>query len=227
MLRGADDQLAFVAARGMDQRTLDAPEFHISRGVVERVAREGKPQVTSDAQSDEWLSARSSVVIFGLRSILCVPLQFKGTTIGVIYVDSRLQAGIFLPADLELLTAIAASAAIAIENARLYRLAVDKGYVLGESAWLPIFPSFECVTGHVSVCRPRWLSPFEPAVLQVAGQLRTRSFRDVLADTAMDMAEIVRPVSSAITALPYPWPVSCSTVCQGKVDVFVRTCCCR
>ena len=127
MLRGADDQLAFVAARGMDQRTLDQPEFQISRGVVERVAREGKPQLTSDAQSDRWLSARSSVVIFGLRSILCVPLQFKGATIGVIYVDNRLQAGIFLPADLELLTSIAASAAIAIENARLYRLAVDKG----------------------------------------------------------------------------------------------------
>ena len=127
MLRGADDQLAFVAARGMDQRTLDQPEFQISRGVVERVAREGKPQLTSDAQSDRWLSARSSVVIFGLRSILCVPLQFKGATIGVIYVDNRLQAGIFTPADLELLTSIAASAAIAIENARLYRLAVDKG----------------------------------------------------------------------------------------------------
>ncbi len=127
MLRGADDQLAFVAARGMDQRTLDQPEFQISRGVVERVAREGKPQLTSDAQSDGWLSARTSVVIFGLRSILCVPLQFKGATIGVVYVDNRLQAGIFLPADLELLTSIAASAAIAIENARLYRLAVDKG----------------------------------------------------------------------------------------------------
>jgi len=127
MLRGADDQLAFVAARGVDQRTLDGPEFQISRGVVERVAREGKPQLTSDAQSDQWLSARSSVVILGLRSILCVPLQFKGATRGVIYVDNRLQAGLFLPADLELLSAIAASAAIAIENARLYQLAVDKG----------------------------------------------------------------------------------------------------
>ena len=127
MLRGADDRLAFVAARGMDQRKLDEPEFQISRGVVERVAREGKARLTSDAKSDQWLSARSSVVILGLRSILCVPLQFKGATIGVIYVDNRLQAGIFLPADLELLSAIAASAAIAIENARLYQVAVDKG----------------------------------------------------------------------------------------------------
>ena len=93
------------------------------------MAREGVPQLTSDAQSDAWLSARQSVMILGLRSILCVPLQFKGNTIGVIYVDNRLQVGLFTPADLELLTAIAATAAVAIENARLYLLAVEKGRI--------------------------------------------------------------------------------------------------
>jgi len=67
------------------------------------------------------------VVILGLRSILCVPLQLKGNTLGVIYVDNRLQVGVFTPADLELLTAIAATAAAAIENARLYQVAVEKG----------------------------------------------------------------------------------------------------
>jgi serine phosphatase RsbU (regulator of sigma subunit) len=42
-------------------------------------------------------------------------------------VDNRLRAGIFTQADLELLTAIASSAAVAIENARLYQVAVEKG----------------------------------------------------------------------------------------------------
>jgi sigma-B regulation protein RsbU (phosphoserine phosphatase) len=46
---------------------------------------------------------------------------------GVIYVDNRLHAGLFTPADLELLVSIASSAAIAIENARLYQAAVEKG----------------------------------------------------------------------------------------------------
>jgi hypothetical protein len=63
----------------------------------------------------------------GLRSIVCVPLQLEGTTLGVIYVDNRLQVGLFMPDDLELLAAIASSAAIAIENARLYQVAVEKG----------------------------------------------------------------------------------------------------
>lgn len=130
MLREHDGQapaLVFRAARGMDQSTIDDPQFQVSRGVVEQVAREGQPVLTSDAQRDDRFSMRQSVLILGLRSILCVPLRIKDRILGTIYVDNRLQAGIFGPDDLELLAAIAASAAIAIENARLYQVAVDKG----------------------------------------------------------------------------------------------------
>ena len=111
----------------MDEKTIDDPQFQISRSVVERVAREGQAILTSDAQSDDRFSARQSVMVLGLRSILCVPLKIKGEVMGVVYVDNRLRAGIFSQADLELLTAIASSAAIAIENARLYQVAVEKG----------------------------------------------------------------------------------------------------
>jgi sigma-B regulation protein RsbU (phosphoserine phosphatase) len=67
------------------------------------------------------------VTILGLRSVLCVPLRTRDKLSGVVYVDSRIRAGIFSRADLNLLTAIASSAAIAIENARLYQVAVDRG----------------------------------------------------------------------------------------------------
>jgi sigma-B regulation protein RsbU (phosphoserine phosphatase) len=127
MLRDEGGALAFRAARGLDHQTIDAPEFQISRGLVERVAQEGRPVLTSDAQADARFNLRQSVLALGLRSILCVPLRLKGRPIGVVYVDNRLQAGIFQQDDLELLDAIAASAAIAIENARLYRVAVEKG----------------------------------------------------------------------------------------------------
>lgn len=126
MLRDPDGRLAFRAARGIDQKTIEAPEFQISRGLAERVAQEGQPRLTSDAQSDAWLAGRASVAGLGLRSILCVPLQFKDTVIGVIYVDNRMQAGIFQPEDLDLLVTLSHQAAIAIENARLFRDAQDK-----------------------------------------------------------------------------------------------------
>ena len=41
--------------------------------------------------------------------------------------DNRFQNGIFMQEDLDLLTSIASSAGIAIDNARLYRIAVEKG----------------------------------------------------------------------------------------------------
>jgi sigma-B regulation protein RsbU (phosphoserine phosphatase) len=127
MLRDEDGALAFRVARGMDHSMIDHPEFQISRGVVEQVAREGQPMLTSDAQRDERWSMRHSVIGLGLRSILCVPLKSKDTVSGVIYVDNRLQAGIFVQDDLDLLAAIASNAAIAIENARLYQVAVEQG----------------------------------------------------------------------------------------------------
>jgi serine phosphatase RsbU (regulator of sigma subunit) len=149
MLRDEPEgDLIFRVARGMDQRVIEDPPFQVSRGVVERVAHEGQPVLTSDAQHDDRFSMRSSVTNLRLRSILCVPLTIKGAQIahqarrntldheevadithpfGVIYVDNRLRAGIFTQDDLELLTAIASSAAIALENARLYQVAVEKG----------------------------------------------------------------------------------------------------
>jgi phosphoserine phosphatase RsbU/P len=127
MLREPSGRLAFRVARGIDRSTIDHPQFQVSRSVVEQVAREGQPMLTGDAQLDDRLSMRQSIVSLGLRSILCVPLKLKEQISGVIYVDNRLQAGVFGPPDLELLTAIASSAAIAIENARLYQVAVEKG----------------------------------------------------------------------------------------------------
>ena len=129
MLRDHSGNLVFKAARGMDQRKLGDTDFNISRSIVDRVAREGQPLLTSNAQVDARFDQQVSVHVFGLLSILCVPLQLKGETIGVVYVDNRLQTGMFRREDLEMLTFIASSAAIAIENARLYALAINQGRI--------------------------------------------------------------------------------------------------
>jgi sigma-B regulation protein RsbU (phosphoserine phosphatase) len=127
MLREDDGGLVFHAARGIDQKTIDEPQFQISRSVVEEVAREGQPILASDAQRDSRFSSSQSVRGLRLRSILCAPLKIKDRISGVVYVDNQLRAGIFTEADLELISAIASSAAIAIENARLYQVAIEKG----------------------------------------------------------------------------------------------------
>lgn len=126
-LRNEAGKLDFRTARGMEHTTIDHPEFQISRGVVEKVAQGGEAVLTSDAQRDDRFSDRRSVMNLGLRSIICAPLNSKEEILGIIYVDNRLQAGIFTEKHLDLLNAIASSAAIAIENARLYQVAVEKG----------------------------------------------------------------------------------------------------
>jgi len=127
MLYDEQKQLTFKTARGMDQRTIEESDFKISQGIVERVAQQGIPLLTSNAQKDERLDNRASVRLYGLRSVLCVPIRLKDQVLGVVYVDNRFQNGIFTRDDLGFLESIASSAGIAIENARLYQIAVDKG----------------------------------------------------------------------------------------------------
>jgi serine phosphatase RsbU (regulator of sigma subunit) len=132
MLYNDQGELFFHVARGIDQRSIAEPEFQISLSIVESVAQRGQAVLTSDALVDPAWNMRQSIRLLKLRSILCVPLQVKDRILGTVYVDNRKAAGIFSKADLELMTAIAASAAIAIENARLYQLAVEKGRLESE-----------------------------------------------------------------------------------------------
>jgi serine phosphatase RsbU (regulator of sigma subunit) len=127
MLRADDGQMAIRVARGIDQQEVEDARFQVSRSVVSRVAATGRPVLTDNAAEDTRFSGKQSILIKGLRSILCVPLQVKGKTTGLVYVDNRLLAGIFDKKDLDLLVAFGNQAAIAIENARLYQVAVEKG----------------------------------------------------------------------------------------------------
>lgn len=126
MLGGTSAELNFRVARGIDQKTIEAPEFEVSRGVIERVAETRKAVITSDAQGEAWLADRTSVTSLRLRSIMCVPLLVQGRFIGLVYVDNRMQAGIFGGDDLDLLQAVANTAAVAIENVRLHMAALEQ-----------------------------------------------------------------------------------------------------
>jgi sigma-B regulation protein RsbU (phosphoserine phosphatase) len=125
MLRAVEGGLEFRVARGMNQTDIEDPEFQISRSVVDKTAESGQGILTSDAQLDARFNMRQSIMAKGLRAILCVPIKIKDQQIGIIYVDNRLRAGIFTTDDLDLLNSIASSAAIAIENARLYQMAIE------------------------------------------------------------------------------------------------------
>jgi signal transduction histidine kinase len=108
------------AARNIEQETLQREDMEISRTVVHSVIQSGEGIVTTDAQTDPRFAQQESVIFYSLRSILCAPLRAQGRIIGVIYVDNRAQSSLFTQDDLEMLSAFANQAAVAIENARLY-----------------------------------------------------------------------------------------------------------
>lgn len=156
MLRDSSQApLEFKVARGLDRDVLELPEFQVSTTIIRRVEQTREPLLTDNAQFDERFTRGQSIMVLGLRSILCVPILVKSRLIGLIYVDNRLQAGLFDEGHLALLTAFASQAGTAIENARLYKIAVEKGRLEKELQMahdiqrgllpktLPAFPGYE------------------------------------------------------------------------------------
>lgn len=119
--------LRFQVARGINQQDLDSPEFEVSTTIINEVVLNQKPLLTSNAQRDSNLPDAQSIIRKGLRSILCVPILVRDHLIGLVYVDNRLRAGMFNDTHRDLLAAFASQAGFTIENARLYKVAIEKG----------------------------------------------------------------------------------------------------
>lgn len=106
--------------RGMGGVELDAAEDQVSTSILSQVVETGQPLVLRDAMKDPRFGESESVVILGLRSIMCVPLVSRGETIGAIYVENRSIRNRFNEDDLPPLILFANQAAVEIENARLF-----------------------------------------------------------------------------------------------------------
>jgi len=86
--------------------------------LIERVSSE---QLESLAQGPEHLQALRSI---SPRSLMAVPLLMRGHILGTIVFVSSTPSRVYAPGDLRLAEALADRAAVAIENARLYRASV-------------------------------------------------------------------------------------------------------
>ena len=123
---GPDEALSIRVARGLDGAALAAQGAYSST-IVNQVIETRETLLTNDAMLDTRYKPGESIIVRGLRAILCAPMIVKDRLVGLVYVDSSMRFGAFSEADRDLLTAVAAQAGIAIENARLYTVAVEKG----------------------------------------------------------------------------------------------------
>jgi adenylate cyclase len=93
-------------------------EVPVSKTMLETVMNQRVALLTYDALSDQRLAGGESIRIHQIRAAMCAPLWSGEKIIGVMQVDSPFHAGTFNEQDLDLLTALANYAAVAVERLR-------------------------------------------------------------------------------------------------------------
>ena len=109
-----------ISRKGKDpesyKKEIQSYQFHWGRGITGWVVQNGKTFRSNDVSTEP----RYFELLEGINSELCVPLISRGKVIGVINVEST-RKNAYGDKDEEILNALASSAAIAFENARLYQ----------------------------------------------------------------------------------------------------------
>jgi serine phosphatase RsbU (regulator of sigma subunit) len=139
MLANAENELEleFKLARGRRQQTLPGTTFATSRKIPEEVFRLGEPKIVADLLDGDLANVHMGTVALGIRNVQCVPLKLVRYVdraddvsgerrIGVLYLDSREKGSFLAGSTRGALETLATEAAVAIENARLYRETMEK-----------------------------------------------------------------------------------------------------
>jgi sigma-B regulation protein RsbU (phosphoserine phosphatase) len=139
MLAAPTGELEFKMARGRNHATLSGSSFETSRKIPEEVFRTGEPRLVADLLDGDLANVHMGTVALGIRNVLCVPLRLvryldkaeaddveHERRIGVLYLDSREKGMLMSGSTRVALETLATEAAVAIENARLYRETMEK-----------------------------------------------------------------------------------------------------
>src|ERR1700752_2789417 len=134
-----DANLTPIAMRARDNKLeAHARKLSIGRTITRKDMKERVALLSQDAASDEQFAGVDSIVSQGVRSTICAPLVAETRVHGALYADRLDPFSAFKPDDLELISAVAAQTAIAVENARAHeRLAREEVARANYSRFLP------------------------------------------------------------------------------------------
>src|SRR5687768_15277202 len=136
---GEDVNLTPIAMRARDNKLeAHARRLSIGRTITRKVMKDRVALLSQDAASDEQFAGVDSIVSQGVRSTICAPLMVESGVHGALYADRLDPFSAFKPDDLELISAVAAQTAIAVENVRAHeRLAKEEVARANYSRFLP------------------------------------------------------------------------------------------
>jgi len=117
-------ELVFSASRTLQSGVIDGVRIRCDQGIAGWVARHREAVRLEDVTQDErYYSGIETETHFTPHSMLCVPMVSKDTLLGVIQVINKIDGSTFSEDELRMVQSLADHAAIAIENASLYRQA--------------------------------------------------------------------------------------------------------
>jgi len=120
------NELVFEAAAGGPGEGVREMRVPSGQGIAGEVLQSGKAVIVEDAANDPRVyKAIDQATGFTTRSILAVPLSLRDRAIGVVEILNKKGNARFDERDQDLARALAAQAAVAIENARLYKKLAD------------------------------------------------------------------------------------------------------
>ena len=99
----------------------DEEPVAVSKTITDRCLEENVAILVDDALSDPRFMDAESVHRAEIRSVLCVPIDAGGNALGLLHLDTRMSSGAFDEDDLQLMSAIAVQAGIAIQNIQFRR----------------------------------------------------------------------------------------------------------
>lgn len=97
----------------------------LSTAIINYVAHTQENVVLNDAVYEGQFTRDSYIIYNQPKSILCIPLLYKGKLSGILYLENNLTTGAFTTERVEVLKILSAQAAISIENSRLYEQLED------------------------------------------------------------------------------------------------------
>ena len=124
LLDPAGRELVFRASRTIQSGVIDGLRLPASQGIAGWVARNRQAVRLDDVASDpRHFAGVGEQTGLASRTMICVPMVSKDTLRGVIQILNKVDDSTFTEAELSLAQTLADHAAIAIENASLYRQA--------------------------------------------------------------------------------------------------------
>jgi two-component system NtrC family sensor kinase len=123
-----NDQLELKASIERSGRGGEFP-INLSQTILDYVIKNEEGVLTSNAGDDERWETGASIVKFGVREAICVPMQGRYGNVGILYIDTAVSTKQLLSGeqhrrfhadDLDLMVAIGHQAALAVEDTSYY-----------------------------------------------------------------------------------------------------------